>query len=82
MTVRPEIDWDAVTAEATDLLSRYLQIDTSNPPGNEEAACRFLEQVLRSDGISAIDLYDASDAASQGRMNLRARLAGDGSKRP
>jgi acetylornithine deacetylase/succinyl-diaminopimelate desuccinylase-like protein len=82
VTERPQIDWDAVTAEATDLLSRYIQVDTSNPPGNEEAACRFLEEVLRSEGIAAIDLYDASDAESQGRMNLRARLSGDGSKRP
>lgn len=82
MAEPPCIDWDEVTAEATDLLSRYIQIDTSNPPGNEEAACRFLEHVLRTNGITEIELYDASDAASQGRMNLRARLAGDGSRRP
>lgn len=82
MSEQTPVDWDRVTAEATELLSRYIQIDTSNPPGNEEAACRFLESVLRSEGIDAIDLYDASDSRSQGRMNLRARLPGDGSKRP
>lgn len=78
----PRIDWDEVTSEATDLLSRYIRIDTSNPPGREEAACRFLAEILRAEGIDAIDLYDASDSEHPGRMNLRARLQGDGSKRP
>ena len=45
------IDWDAVTEEATDLLSRYIAIDTSNPPGREQAAADFLAGILREDGI-------------------------------
>ncbi len=71
------IDWDAVTEEATDLLSRYIAIDTSNPPGREQAAADFLAGVLREDGIEC-QIYPLPD----GRANLSARLPGDGRKRP
>lgn len=78
----PAIDWDGVTREATDLLSRYIAVDTTNPPGNEELACRFLAEILRENGIDDITFYDASDSQSQGRLNLRAVLPGDGPERP
>ena len=78
----PDIDWDDVTSEATGLLSRYLTIDTTNPPGNEEPAAQYLAEILRSEGIDDITFYDASDEKSQGRINMRARLPGDGSKKP
>jgi acetylornithine deacetylase/succinyl-diaminopimelate desuccinylase-like protein len=76
-TGQPAVDWEAATEEATDLLSRYLAIDTSNPPGNEEAAALFLGDVLRREGLDA-RLYQAAP----GRANLSARLAGDGGKKP
>ena len=38
MTEAPRIDWDAITEEATQLLSDFIRIDTSNPPGREKAA--------------------------------------------
>ena len=78
----PDIDWDQVTQEATDLLSRYLTIDTTNPPGNEEPAARFLADLLRAEGIDDITFYDASDETSKGRVSMLARLPGDGSARP
>jgi acetylornithine deacetylase/succinyl-diaminopimelate desuccinylase-like protein len=74
---QPAIDWEEVTQEATDLLSRYITIDTSNPPGNEEAAALFLADILRREGVES-QLYQAAP----GRANLSARLPGDGSKRP
>ena len=74
---QPAIDWEEVTKEATDLLSRYIAIDTSNPPGNEEAAALFLADILSREGLEA-HLYQAAP----GRANLSARLPGDGSKRP
>ena len=77
-----DIDWDAVTEEATDILSRYIAIDTTNPPGNEEPAVRFLEEILRKDGIDDLTLYDASDETSKGRLNMLARLSGDGTAKP
>lgn len=73
----PRIDWDAVTREATDLLCRYLAIDTTNPPGNEERAAQFLADLLRAEGIDDLTFYDASDGESEGRVSLRARLPGD-----
>ena len=39
MADAPRIDWDAVIEEATRLLSDFIRIDTSNPPGREKAAC-------------------------------------------
>ncbi len=78
----PRIDWDAVTQEATDLLCRYIAINTTNPPGNEAPAAHFLAGILRGNGIDDITFYDASDAESPGRLNMRAVLRGDGSRRP
>jgi len=74
---QPTIDWKEVTEEATDLLCRYIAIDTSNPPGNEEAAALFLADILRREGLES-QLYRAAPS----RANLSARLPGDGSKRP
>lgn len=44
---------DPAEREAQDLLVRYLQIDTANPPGNETAGAQFLQQVLAREGIEA-----------------------------
>src|SRR5438552_1541269 len=72
-----EADWAALGDEATALLSQYLRINTTNPPGNEIVAARWLAQVLRRDGIEARIFEPAP-----GKANLYARLAGDGSSRP
>jgi len=84
MAVAPRIDWDAVTEEATRLLSEFIRIDTSNPPGREKAACDWLAELLRAEGIDEIAFYDASDGGEHGidRMNMTATLRGDGSKQP
>jgi acetylornithine deacetylase/succinyl-diaminopimelate desuccinylase-like protein len=67
------IDWDAITDEVVDILSRYLQIDTSNPPGNETAAVEFLGGILAAEGI-AFERYEPEP----GRGSLRAVLPGSG----
>jgi acetylornithine deacetylase/succinyl-diaminopimelate desuccinylase-like protein len=72
--LRLTIDWDAATHEATALLREYLRLDTSNPPGNEERATRFLGGVLRAEGIP----FETADSAP-GRSNLFARI---GPERP
>jgi acetylornithine deacetylase/succinyl-diaminopimelate desuccinylase-like protein len=76
-TPQPTVDWEAATREATELLSRYIAIDTSNPPGGEEAAARFLADVFRRDGVEC-QVYPVDE----GRANLSARLPGSGEKRP
>ncbi|HZP58612.1 MAG TPA: M20/M25/M40 family metallo-hydrolase [Dehalococcoidia bacterium] len=80
----PKVDWDAITEEATQLLSEFIRIDTSNPPGRERAACEWLAGIFRREGIDAVAFYDASDAREFGedRMNMTATLPGDGSRPP
>jgi acetylornithine deacetylase/succinyl-diaminopimelate desuccinylase-like protein len=73
---QPAIDWRAVHAEALDVFRRYLQIDTSNPPGNEKPAARFLGALLEAEGIETRYFESAPD-----REILYARIPGDGSKR-
>ncbi len=45
------MDWSAIEKEAAQLLSRYLQLDTTNPPGNEADAIAFLADTLRDLGF-------------------------------
>ena len=47
------LNWDSLAAEAVRNLSAYLAINSTNPPGNELATARFLQQLLQRDGIEA-----------------------------
>lgn len=67
---------DPVEREAEETLVAYMRIDTSNPPGNETAGARFLQQVLARNGIEAKLVGD--DPA---RQSLYARLS-SGSSEP
>jgi acetylornithine deacetylase/succinyl-diaminopimelate desuccinylase-like protein len=67
------IDWDALTSEATQLLSSYVQINTTNPPGNELAAAKLLREKFLGDGIPAAVFEPAP-----GRGVVAARLRGIG----
>ena len=71
------VDWGSVTREATRLLSRYLQIDTTNPPGNEALAAAYLAELLRERGLEPT-LYEPAP----GRANLVARVRGTGERGP
>jgi len=71
------IDWPATHKEALDVFVRYLQIDTSNPPGNEKPAARYLGSLLEAEGIECEYIETAPN-----REVLVGRLRGDGSKRP
>jgi acetylornithine deacetylase/succinyl-diaminopimelate desuccinylase-like protein len=72
-------DWDALATEAQRILADYVRINTTNPPGNELAAAKFLKQILESEGFEATILDTAELGA--GRANLYARLRGNGTKR-
>lgn len=71
------MDWAKVAAETVEHFVQLIRIDTSNPPGNETNAARYLESVLTREGIPCT-LF----AVEPKRANLIARLRGDGSKRP
>ena len=70
------LDWKALEDEAVLTLSRYIRIDTTNPPGNELKAAAFLKAILDKEGIDAQVVESAP-----GRANLYARLRGNGSKK-
>ena len=72
-----EGDWKGLGDEAAQLLSQYLRINTTNPPGNEIAAARWLAAALQREGIESQVFEPAT-----GKANLYARLAGDGTARP
>ena len=71
------IDWDEVGEEAIDHLVNLVQINTSNPPGNETVAANYLKAALAAEGINS-ELF----ALDPERANLVARIRGNGSKRP
>ena len=71
------IDWPRYEEMAVKLMQQYLQVNTSNPPGNEIAAAKFLKAVFDEHGIQS-EIFEYKP----GRANIIARLKGNGSKRP
>jgi acetylornithine deacetylase/succinyl-diaminopimelate desuccinylase-like protein len=70
-------DWTRVNEEAMRHYRAVLQIDSTDPPGNETRVVDYVKKVLDAEGIPSI--VAGSEPA---RMNLIARLKGNGSKRP
>jgi len=70
------IDYDKLTQEATDFLSKYIRINTTNPPGNEMEAARLLKEKFLSEGIPA-----TTWEPEPGRGIVVARLRGIGEKK-
>jgi acetylornithine deacetylase/succinyl-diaminopimelate desuccinylase-like protein len=70
------LDWPTLEEEAVRVLTHYLQLDTSNPPGNERSAAEFFQKLFERDGIES-QIYESAP----GRASIVARLSGDGSKR-
>jgi acetylornithine deacetylase/succinyl-diaminopimelate desuccinylase-like protein len=62
-----------LATEVSDLLSRLIRIDTTNPPGNETAAAELLREYLEANGLEC-ELH----ARVPERANLVARLRGRG----
>jgi acetylornithine deacetylase/succinyl-diaminopimelate desuccinylase-like protein len=67
-----QIDWHGIKDEATEILSNYISINTTNPPGNEIEAARYLEGILRHEGIEAT-VYEVAPR----RANLMAVVPGE-----
>jgi acetylornithine deacetylase/succinyl-diaminopimelate desuccinylase-like protein len=73
----PSINWEQQKPEILQHHRSLVQIDTSNPPGNETKAAEYLKKVFDAEGIpSQIFALDPA------RANIVARLKGNGSKRP
>ena len=74
------INWKTATDETVGHLSRLIRAETVNPPGNEEPAIRVVKEILEREGFGSEDFKILESAP--GRVNLVARLRGDGSQRP
>jgi acetylornithine deacetylase/succinyl-diaminopimelate desuccinylase-like protein len=73
------LDWTALARESQTVLSSYLRVNTTNPPGNEILGARFLKAILDREGIEA-RILDTTEVGPN-RANFYARLRGNGSKR-
>jgi len=71
------INWSVYQDMAVDLMQQYLRVNTSNPPGNEMAAARFLKAIFDREGIQN-EIFEYQP----GRANIIARLKGSGAARP
>ena len=69
--------WQAAHEEALEHFRALLRMDTTNPPGNEKAACAYIGEVLRREKIP----FEIFDCAPE-RANLVARLEGVGAHEP
>jgi len=73
------MDWNSIGDEAVNLFREYLKINTENPPGDVSHAARFLSAILSRENVPVELLWTNKPS---GRVNLLARLKGNGIKRP
>ena len=64
-----------IETETANFLSQLIQIDTTNPPGNETVAAKWLSQNLQQEGFSC-EIYESAP----GRGSIITRLKGSGEK--
>src|SRR5579863_6549770 len=70
-------DWSKINAEAMRHFQALVEIDSSDPPGNETRVAEYVKKVLEAEGIPVMMV--AKDPA---RANIIARIKGNGSKKP
>jgi acetylornithine deacetylase/succinyl-diaminopimelate desuccinylase-like protein len=71
------LDWRAINEETLRHYTALVQMDSTDPPGNETKVVEYVKNVLEAEGIPAILV-----AKDPSRANLIARLKGNGSKKP
>ncbi len=71
------IDWNKVNGEALKHLQALVQIDSTNPPGNETRVVEYVKKVFDAEGIPSVVVWK-----DPSRANLIARIKGNGSKKP
>lgn len=67
--------WQEIESEVTQILSQLIQIDTTNPPGNETNAAKYVAEILNKDGFNC----EIFESAPQ-RGNVITRFKGSGKK--
>lgn len=73
---------DDLTGAAAELLSQALQIDTTNPPGDEAPLAQMFVDVAKRQGLEARLIETPSGDSEIGRAAAWARLPGHGKRRP
>ncbi len=71
------IEWEKVREEAVAVLCRYIQAESTNPPGKETAGARVLQQVLEREGLATTLLESQPE-----RGNLICTMKGKDSLSP
>lgn len=72
-------DTSALAKEAQDWLVELLKINTTNPPGNEQAAAKYIAGILAKEGITA-EILDVTPGRSAVVARLRSSAIADPSK--
>jgi acetylornithine deacetylase/succinyl-diaminopimelate desuccinylase-like protein len=65
------------TGRYADLLSQYIKIDTTNPPGDTRKSAEFLKKIIEGEGIECKLFASAED-----KINLMARIKGKAGAKP
>jgi acetylornithine deacetylase/succinyl-diaminopimelate desuccinylase-like protein len=73
----PPPDFKAALDETVQILSGFIKIDTSNPPGNETKGAQYLKTFLDREAIRS-EIIEMEP----GRGNIIARIKGNGKKKP
>src|SRR5258706_15724154 len=66
----PGPDTAALSREALVWLAQLIQIKTTNTPGNEQAAAKYVAGILEKEGITP-ELLEVSPGRSRARARLR-----------
>ena len=66
-----------MTQESVKMLSDYIRINTTNPPGNEHEATKFFSEIFDREGIE-YKIYESG----LNRCSIRAAISGSGEKGP
>lgn len=75
----PALDLATLSQEATGWLADLLRINTTNPPGNEQAAARYIAGILEKEGIAA-ELLEVAPGRSAVVARLRNSAVPDPSR--
>jgi len=73
----PTPDFAGARDEVVKILTGFVRVDTSNPPGNETKGAEYLKAILDREGIPS-EIFEKES----GRGNIVARLRGNGKKKP
>lgn len=74
-----QVEWKKMEERAVQLFREYLSINTCNPPGDVSSAAEFFKSVFEKESVPVELIWTDKKT---GRVNVLARLKGNGNKRP